>query len=92
MEDVVFLHAAGLGYGASLALDLPVKVRLLDKPSKRELSDEDNLLTSVEKSWEKFGHTLPTVEFYWSVNSKNPAAAGTQVQFGCCGGCNPCTM
>jgi shikimate kinase len=25
------LHAAGLGYGASLALDLPVKVRLLDK-------------------------------------------------------------
>ena len=70
------LHAAGLGYGASLALDLPVKVRLLDKPSKRELSDEDNLLTSVEKSWEKFGHTLPTVEFYWSVNSKIPQRQG----------------
>ena len=70
------LHAAGLGYGASLALDLPVKVRLLDKPSKRELSDEDNLLTSVEKSWEKFGHALPTVEFYWSVNSKVPQRQG----------------
>ena len=70
------LHAAGLGYGASLALDLPVKVRLLDKPSKRELSDDDNLLTSVEKSWEKFGHTLPTVEFYWSVNSKIPQRQG----------------
>ena len=70
------LHAAGLGYGASLALDLPVKVRLLDKPSKRELSDEDNLLLSVEKSWEKFGHALPTVEFYWSVNSKIPQRQG----------------
>ena len=31
------LHAAALGYGAAMALDLPVTVRLLDKPSKREL-------------------------------------------------------
>ena len=28
------LHAAGLGYGASLALDLPLAVRLLDTPWK----------------------------------------------------------
>ena len=33
------LHAAGTGYGAAMALDLPVFVRLLDKPSTREVHD-----------------------------------------------------
>ena len=32
------LHAAALGYGAAMALDLHVTVRLLDKPSKRRFS------------------------------------------------------
>ena len=41
------LHAAGLGYGASMALDLPVAVRLLDSPSKRALDDPDGLLDGV---------------------------------------------
>ena len=41
------LHAAGLGYGASLALDLPVKVRLLDKKPRRELDDPDGLLEQI---------------------------------------------
>ena len=41
------LHAAGLGYGASLALDLPVKVRLLDKEPRRQLEDTDGLLEAV---------------------------------------------
>ena len=45
------LHAAGLGYGASLALDLPVKVRLLDKEPRRELDDPDDLLGHVMTSW-----------------------------------------
>ena len=31
------LHAAGTGYGASIALDLPILVRVLDKKSKREV-------------------------------------------------------
>ena len=30
------LHAAGTGYGASMSLDLPLAIRLLDKPSKRD--------------------------------------------------------
>ena len=47
------LHAAGLGYGASLALDLPVKVRLLDKEPRRELDDPDDLLGHVMTSWSK---------------------------------------
>ena len=33
------LHAAALGYGASMALDLGIVVRLLDKPSKRTVED-----------------------------------------------------
>ena len=35
------LHAAALGYGAAMALDLSVIVRLLDKPSKRDVLDDD---------------------------------------------------
>ena len=46
------LHAAGLGYGCSLALDLPVKVKLLDKASKKGLNDPDDLLQSVANIWE----------------------------------------
>ena len=45
------LHAAGIGYGASLALDLPVRVRLLDKESKRALDDPDGLLEQVLVAW-----------------------------------------
>ena len=45
------LHAAGTGYGSSIALDLPVAVRLLDRPSKRDLDDPDGLLDSVVKTW-----------------------------------------
>ena len=57
------LHAAGIGYGASLALDLPVKVRLLDKESKRALDDPDGLLEQVLTAWKNAGHSRrdPTV-------------------------------
>ena len=41
------LHAAGTGYGAAISLDLPVIVKALDRPSKRELKDPDNLLTRL---------------------------------------------
>ena len=53
------LHAAGLGYGASIALDLPVAVRLLDSPSKRDLDDPDELLDQVLAAWTAAGHELP---------------------------------
>ena len=33
------LHAASTGYGAAMALDFPVTVRLLDVPSKRDVHD-----------------------------------------------------
>ena len=70
------LHAAGLGYGATLALDLPVKVRLLDKMPKRELLDPDGLLDAVLTSWTNAGHPLPEGELFWSVNSKIPPRQG----------------
>jgi shikimate kinase len=70
------LHAAGLGYGASLALDLPVKVRLLDKESRRNLEDPDGLLDAVLESWKKAGLTIPEGDLFWSVNSKVPPRQG----------------
>ena len=70
------LHAAGLGYGASLALDLTVKVRLLDKEPKRDLSDPDGLLIAVIESWKNAGHKLPEGELFWSVKSKIPPRQG----------------
>ena len=70
------LHAAGLGYGASLALDLPVKVRLLDKQPKRELLDPDDLLGNVMTAWSNAGHPVPEGDLFWSVNSKIPPRQG----------------
>ena len=70
------LHAAGLGYGASLALDLPVKVRLLDKEPRRSLEDPDGLLDAVLESWKNAGLTIPEGDLFWSVNSKVPPRQG----------------
>ena len=70
------LHAAGIGYGASLALDLPVRVRLLDKESKRALDDPDGLLEQVLVAWKNAGHSVPNGELYWSVKSEIPPRQG----------------
>ena len=70
------LHAAGLGYGASLALDLPVVVTLLDKASRRQLDDPDNLLAAVLESWTAAGHQLPAGELHWNVKSEIPPRQG----------------
>ena len=45
------LHAAGIGYGASLGLELSVKVRLLDAPARRDINDPDALLNAVLDTW-----------------------------------------
>ncbi len=70
------LHAAGLGYGASLALDLPVKVRLLDKEPRKELDDPDGLLEQVLIAWKNAGHQTPDGDLFWSVTSKIPPRQG----------------
>ena len=53
------LHAAGLGYGASIGLDLPLAVRLLDKPSKRDIKDPDELLPAILDAWIAGGYEFP---------------------------------
>jgi shikimate kinase len=74
------LHAAGLGYGCSMALDLPVAVRLLDRESKRSLSDPDGLLEAVVNVWITSGHELPNglskEDLHWAVASKVPPRQG----------------
>ena len=70
------LHAAPLGYGANIALDLPITVRLLDRPSKREVKDEDGVLNALLNAWIEAKHPLPEgferEELHWGVNSKIP--------------------
>jgi shikimate kinase len=74
------LHAAGVGYGASMALDLPVAVRLLNSPSKRTLDDPDGLLTAVLSAWTEAGRSLPdgtnAEDLHWAVASKIPPRQG----------------
>ena len=75
------LHAAGLGYGASVALDLPVKVRLLDKPSKRGPPDDpDGLLQAVLETWGaqdmEFPNELEPDQLHWRVDSSIPMRQG----------------
>ncbi len=74
------LHAAGTGYGASLSLDLPVIVKALDRPSKRELKDSDNLLSAVVDTWVENELPLPDGlekdDIHWAVASKIPQSRG----------------
>ena len=74
------LHAAGTGYGASVSLDLPVIVKALDKPSKRQLNDPDDLLGNVVESWLSNGLALPEgmekEDIHWAVASKIPPRRG----------------
>ena len=78
------LHAAGIGYGASLALDLPVKVRLLDKEPRRELDDPDDLLGHVMTSWKDAGNPIPEGDLYWSVTSSIPPRQGLKSSSAVC--------
>ena len=75
---ISILHAAGTGYGCSLPIDLPVMVKLLDTPSKRELNDPDELLTNVLDAWESKGLRLPIERdsIYWAVASRVPPDRG----------------
>ena len=70
------IHAAGIGYGASLGLDLPVNVRLLDAPPRREVEDPDGLLEAVLNAWTDAGHPAPQGEVHWAVRSSIPPRQG----------------
>jgi len=75
------LHAAGLGYGATVTLDLPVTVKLLDRESKKgPPNDPDQLLNAVLNAWTTAGYTLPkgleSRDLHWRVDSKIPSRQG----------------
>lgn len=80
------LHAAGTGYGASMALDLPILVRVLDKKSKRDVHDIDGVLPHVAAAWEAAGHALPIEQenLHWAVQSKIPAREGLKSSSALC--------
>ena len=74
------LHTAGTGYGASIALDLPIIVKALDRPSKRQLEDSDGVLRAVVEAWVSNGLALPegleANDIHWAVASKIPQNRG----------------
>tara|TARA_B110000305_G_scaffold145378_1_gene161569 strand:- start:3447 stop:4340 length:894 start_codon:yes stop_codon:yes gene_type:complete len=74
------LHAAGIGYGASIGLDLPIAVRLLDRPSKRDVDDPDELLPAIIDAWLAGGFKLPNdlakEELHWAIISQIPPRQG----------------
>ena len=82
------LHAAALGYGANIALDLPVTVRLLDRPSKRDVKDDDGVLTSLLQAWVDTGRPLPdgfeVEDLHWGVSSKVPKKQGLKSSAAVC--------
>ena len=80
------LHAAGTGYGASMALDLPIMVRVLDKKSKREVHDNDGLLPHIVDAWTAAGYELPIEKesLHWAVQSRIPAREGLKSSSALC--------
>ena len=80
------LHAAGTGYGASMALDLPILVRVLDKKSKRDVHDDDGLLPHIVAAWMAAGYELPIEQesLHWAVQSKIPAREGLKSSSALC--------
>lgn len=81
------LHAAAFGYGASLGLNLPIAVRVLDKSKKKDTKDEDDLLQHVLDVWIEEGHLLPVKDrsdIHWSVASKIPMSQGLKSSSALC--------
>lgn len=81
---ISLLHAAGLGYGASLAIDLPLVVRLLDSPYKTPPEDDDDILGHTVRIWQESGHPLPAEELHWAVISKIPQRQGLKSSSALC--------
>ena len=53
------LHAAGIGYGASLSLNLKIKVALRDEPARTPPTDSSELLPKIIEVWKESGKKMP---------------------------------
>ena len=81
------LHAAAFGYGASIGLNLPIAVRVLDKAKKKQPQDDSGLLNHVITAWLEANHPLPVDErsdLHWSVASKIPIGQGLKSSSALC--------
>jgi shikimate kinase len=71
-----------------MALDLPITVRLLDRPSKREVDDSDGVLNHLLDAWLAAGLPLPQGferdDLHWGVNSKIPKKQGLKSSAAVC--------
>ena len=70
------LHALGAGYGASLGLDLTLRLRLRDDEPSKPAEDPSGVLDAVVEVWEAAGLEKPAENLYWQVRSSIPAGQG----------------
>ncbi|HIA39286.1 MAG TPA: hypothetical protein EYN46_04005 [Candidatus Poseidoniales archaeon] len=70
------LHAAALGLGASMALDLNTVAMVRDDAPKTPPKDPDGLLAAVVEAWQGAGYILPVEQVYWTIRSRVPSGQG----------------
>ena len=80
---ISILHAAGIGYGCSIAIDLNMTVRILDRVPRNPIDDPDGVLENVQKVWKEAGHETPD-ELHWVVRSEIPPQRGLKSSSALC--------
>jgi len=80
---ISLLHAAGIGYGCSIAIDLSMIVKILDRVPRNPIEDPDNVLEHVQNIWKEAGHNAPD-ELHWVVRSEIPPQRGLKSSAALC--------
>ncbi len=70
------LHAAALGLGSSMALDLNTVAMVRDDAPNTPPDDPDGLLAAVVEAWLGAGYILPVEQVYWTIRSRVPSRQG----------------
>ena len=78
------LHAAALGLGASLALDLNVVAMVRDDEPNNPPEDPDGLLDSIVEAWKKSGRKIPSDNVFWTIRSRIPPRQGLKSSAAVC--------
>jgi len=80
---ISLLHAAGIGYGCSMAVDLNMKVRILDREPRNPVEDPDDVLGHLLGTWSEAGYETPE-EVHWVVRSDIPPSRGLKSSSALC--------